>query len=287
MIQLECNLEVKMKLFYSSHQTMLNTLSNMALISHLLWRAPLLQQTNLKLWKKSCSNFMDEALKENRTGNTGRVHAVNPSVISYNIANVQSHERLMDVISVLASKQILVGMLQGTCRRLVDVKRGFDVLDVDGYRCVSFGHLGDWHAGCMICVSLRAFPECDWRRIWVPNQTCTRGRIGMIRLKRPDFDVCFFSAYVPPVDKTGTIRDVVHTVLGDISNAISSRQICPHRSVPILGIDANGHVGMKFSRDTRCWIYTDSEYTGTLMQKRKTRWAQYFAISSKSWNYVV
>ena len=104
---------------------------------------------------------MSEASKTNRTDNTDTVKSVTPSVISYNIANVQSHERLMDVFSVQGSKHILTVMLRGTCRRFVDIKRGFDVLDVDGYRCVSFDHAGDWHAGCMICVSLRTFPECD------------------------------------------------------------------------------------------------------------------------------
>ena len=88
------------------------------------------------------------------------------------------------------------------------------------------------------------------------------GASGWSDFKRVNFDVCFFSAYVPPVDRNGTIGQVVHTVYGEISSAISSRQICPHRPIPISGIDANGHAGMKCSRDTRSWILTDSESIG-------------------------
>ena len=229
-----------------------------------------------KLPSDSCFQFMCDDNRQFKTFNVDNCSAVNSSVISYNLANAQSYDRLTDVISVLKTKKVMIGMLQSTCRRLVDTKRGFDVLDVDGYRCVSFGHSGDWHAGCMICISLEAFPECDWKRIWVPSCPKTRGRIGLVRLKRCDFDVCFISAYVPPVDKKGSIRQVVFDVYSETSNAVSCRQVCPHRSIPILGIDANGHVGKEFRRDSRERVFKNSDSIGTEDAEKENRMGSVF-----------
>ena len=63
-------------------------------------------------------------------------------------------------------------------------------------------------------------------------------------------------------------------------NAISSRQISPpHRSVPIFGIDANEHVGMMLSRDTRSWFYTDSENICTFDAEKENKMGTVFRSS--------
>ena len=91
-----------------------------------------------------CFKFMSDDIKQNRTANIDNNGTVNPSVVSYKFVNVLAHDRMLEGVSGLKLMFVLIGMLHGTCRRLVDSKRGFVVLNVVCYRCVSFGHSGNW-----------------------------------------------------------------------------------------------------------------------------------------------
>jgi hypothetical protein len=193
---------------------------------------------------------------------TKRNSATTPYIVTYNVMIANTENRMEDIAEALRQSGVQVALLQGTMRTLWDTKRGYDVIDVGKYRCYSFGTVKEKHAGCMISVCRQTFEDNEAIRIWALVDPSVRGRLGVVRLKRTTFDVSLITAYVPPVDANGEVREVGHKVYKCLQDLIEHKSVIPGRSIPIIGLDANGHVGLEYRWESKVWVTGGSGVVG-------------------------
>jgi hypothetical protein len=196
-----------------------------------------------------------------------------PKAVSYNVMSLNGETRLDEVCFALRKERVNIAALQGTRRLLVDRGRGFDVLFSNGFVVISFGHLPheDIAAGVAIALDLAFYKQEDIARIWAPNKFAkdALGRVGVVRIKRLDFDLTILCAYPPPVDGHGRVRPVTTSVYKCLKHAIDTKGIIPSRSLPLLLLDSNGHVGMTWDKTMKGWYPGSSPSIGTAEPERE------------------
>ena len=183
--------------------------------------------------------------------------------------SIASEARRHEVLKGLKDSGFTVAALIGTMLALRAQHDGWGILVQDGCIVVSFGHVGEVHIGCPIVLNASFFKTNDVVRTLGPLPAANqKGRVGFVRLKRKAFDFAVVVAYPPPVDKHGHVRPVVNTVNKHIDFTISARSLTPNQCLPILALDAYGHVGLQHDRATRSWTSGLSDSIGEFDSER-------------------
>eukprot|EP00929_Paragymnodinium_shiwhaense_P021066 TRINITY_DN13845_c0_g1_i1.p1 TRINITY_DN13845_c0_g1~~TRINITY_DN13845_c0_g1_i1.p1 ORF type:complete len:1628 (-),score=116.54 TRINITY_DN13845_c0_g1_i1:570-5453(-) len=163
-----------------------------------------------------------------------------PFIVSYNVLSLRSEDRIADILDEFSNAQIL--LLQGTRHRARSQDEHFSVSRSSGFWIIHFGYYtgGNSHAGVSICLSTKVYDRSNIVSIVSSNDPCVRGRLGLVRLKQGASDITVASVYLPPGFADGAVRAVYAKVLASLQKAIDRT---PSRSLPIIGIDANAHLG--------------------------------------------
>eukprot|EP00929_Paragymnodinium_shiwhaense_P064999 TRINITY_DN32632_c0_g1_i1.p1 TRINITY_DN32632_c0_g1~~TRINITY_DN32632_c0_g1_i1.p1 ORF type:complete len:435 (-),score=25.74 TRINITY_DN32632_c0_g1_i1:238-1542(-) len=170
------------------------------------------------------------------------------------------HERLQEIVTELRSCDVL--LLSGT---KVQQRDGapFHVGALDTHRCIHFGYgrgKGTNHsAGICICWKKTLCQTNRITQIFHPPKLL-QGRGGAIRVKQHNRDMLFICAYPPPITDRSS-REVSQKVYGWIDQLLKD---CPRRCTPVVGLDANGRVGLESLPGNKSdVVYTNSQTIGT------------------------
>ena len=102
-------------------------------------------------------------------------------------------------------------------------------------------------AGVLIAVSALVFDFDCITEVWAAKRALARGRVGAIRLRNSEMDVCFYVAYPPP--GRGRPCATYVAVFDELAEILNSSRMCPSRCLPIGAIDVNGHNGLQKGTD--------------------------------------
>ena len=113
---------------------------------------------------------------------------------------------------------------------------GTDTVHDSGYKKGASQHTNK-SCGCVIALRTTCFPK--YHKIYEPDG-CIAGRVGAVRLTRPDIDVCFFVWYFPPQMHTTQDMKTTSLVVELICKIVRK---LPRRCVILFGCDANARTG--------------------------------------------
>jgi len=190
---------------------------------------------------------MAGALKTDRCGG--------PSLecVTYTCTSLVQSGRLQDVLTQLGAH--VIG-LQGTRYRS---DRSFRAYTRKQY------FVWDWVAGrtkhsnsstgVMIALRRGYVRRHHARRVW-QTPPSIQGRGGAIRVNTPVLDACFIVGYVPPESTEARHRESSQAVYAWMHETVSS---LPTRCMPVVMLDANGHMGCVRWGETRQDLMVEAE----------------------------
>ena len=118
-------------------------------------------------------------------------------------------------------------------------------------------------------MSKSMFEQRHVRRVYVVSREL-QGKCGAVCIKYKKCDVCFATMYMP----VGYGRDNAHAcarkVVGWLESVLPQ---LPYRCVPVLVMDANGHVGLEAQGDGSAWTETVSAAVGAYDREHQGRHA--------------
>ncbi|CAE8637727.1 unnamed protein product [Polarella glacialis] len=174
-------------------------------------------------------------------------------VASYNAQALTTQRSLADILGELHTAHILG--LQGTgLRQRVQLPREvYQQLEAGfiTYHFLTAKGVG-LSGSCGVSVSLRAdrFSEATFRQLFLPPPEF-QGRVGGVRHRLDGaFDVAAFSLYLPLAGTVATGDDYQARLLDWIGQTIAA---LPSRTLPLVCVDGNAHVGFVYDRAGRTW----------------------------------
>ena len=159
---------------------------------------------------------------------------------TYNVLSPRRTGRLEDIAPSSRRRSMGVGMLQGT--RLPSAEQPLLVSNLQGYKFISagYGPRLNKSAGVGLLLSEKLFPEASIRAVARPTEPCLAGRGLAVRTVTSTFDYCWITLYVHPCTqcKASPLAVKLYAWAANILSKF------PRRCTPIIGLDANGRVGM-------------------------------------------
>jgi len=172
--------------------------------------------------------------------------------VVYNPQSLLRPDRL-DEISI-KFKCAAVVILNGTCMFDRDQKHWWGRARHHHVLHFSRGQLA---TGQSIMFHRRFFSRRSVTRVWCPSTHKLQGRFVAIRVKTPTVDICLMAGYSPfqAPEADNFFLELRKLVVGSYIRRGS-------RSIEILGIDANGHVGLVKLPRTTDWVPQASRAVG-------------------------
>ena len=160
------------------------------------------------------------------------------SIVTYNAQAATSRDRLTHIVKEFSGVDII--LLQGTKQK--ELALNATTMKIGQYSFIRWpagrGQHTNTSTGVAIGFKDSTFPAKYRRQVWHPAADL-QGRGGAVRCtKRNSFDWCFISVYLPV---NGQDPKGADSVLAWVDSVLSE---LPVNCIPIVGMDANGKVGM-------------------------------------------
>ena len=160
------------------------------------------------------------------------------SIVTYNSQSATSRARITEIAKEFSGVDVV--LLQGTKQK--ELALSATTMKVGQYSFLRWpagrGQHTNSSTGVAIGIKDNTFPAQYRRQVWHPPSDL-QGRGGAVRFaKRNSFDWCFISAYFPV---NGQDPDGTDSLLTWLDSVLSE---LPMSCVPIVGMDANGKVGL-------------------------------------------
>ena len=157
------------------------------------------------------------------------------SAVSYNPLSIKQPERLAHIIREFQWHSVIA--LQGTARG-TDLE--CEQYSVGTHMVFEWGKRSqDKAAGVLLAIRRKLFTPRNVVRVFLPPKAY-QGRVGAVRLKRGDIDICPITVYIPVEPHTQHAKSYNERLWTWISDFISK---LPGRCIPLLLMDANGRLG--------------------------------------------
>ena len=125
-------------------------------------------------------------------------------ITNYNPMSMKQDGRWLDILRAFKDFQVIG--LNGTCTR-AKLGQEYTVKSHKHFEVIEWGwltrELSNCKCGVAIALSKKRFPRNCWRQIHCPIKKMA-GRMGAVRIKKGNLDICFIVFYAHVEPETGT-----------------------------------------------------------------------------------